>query len=191
MKRISLILAGVFFLSGLYGCQPEQETLSPNIHSSKSKESGHSFPDFLVGTWKADDARWILTFEPDGSISSFRHFVGMDINVAEGGLSEEWRSDVSAVYFLGPCEAVYTPVTHQLDVTIIIEHFTIDFPNGQMTGNFVDYLKGRVSQDPEQWKVSWLSYCTLEGAKAPDPNIIEPRLLTFTKASDENRENNQ
>jgi len=190
VKRILLIAAGVFFF-GLCGCQQTEESSSSNPGSLLSDKSGNLFPEFLVGTWKADKARWILTFESDGSISSFRHFVGMDIDVGEGGLSEEWRDGIVATYILGPCQAVYTPATRQLDVTIIIEYFNIDFPNGQMGGDFVDYLKGPVSEDGERWTVNWLSYCTIEGAVPPDPNKIQPRPLIFKKIRNEVQGENQ
>lgn len=190
MKRILLIAAGVCFI-GLCGCRQAEESSSSSPGSLLSNKSGNRFPEFLVGTWKADRARWILTFEPDGSISSFRHFVGMEIDVDEGGLSEKWRDGVVATYFLGPCEAVYTPATRKLDVTIIIEYFNIDFPDGQMKGSFVDYLRGPVSEDGEQWTVNWLSYCTIEGTTPPDPNEIQPRPLIFTKVLNEVQDENQ
>ena len=171
----------MFFLSGFCGCQPGKEAPSSKVGSLKSKESGNSFPDFLVGTWKANKDRWIFNFERDGSISSFTHPAGMKIDVDEGGLMEQWRRGAVALYELGPCEAVYTPATRQLDVTIIIRRFQINFPNGQLSGNFVDYLKGQVSKDGKRWEVSWLSYATIDGSRPPDPNEIRPIPLTFTK----------
>jgi hypothetical protein len=191
MMRVLIIVAGVFFFAGLCGCQPGDENPSPAPDLSVASESGNMFPEFLVGTWEANNARWILTFEPDGSISSFTHFVGMDINVDDGGLIEQWRKGSVATYILGPCEAEYTPATRQLDVTIIIKHFNIDFPNGQMKGNFVDYLRGPVSEDGKQWTVDWLSYCTIEEAIPPDPNKIMPRPLIFKKIRNEVQGGNQ
>ncbi len=191
MKRILLITAVMFFLFGFCGCQPRRETLPPGIESLKTKESSNSFPDFLVGTWKTDEAEWMFSFEPDGTISSLRHFLGVDIDVSEGGASEQWRKEVIAVYFLGPCEAVYTPATRQLDVMIILESFYVNFPNYQIAGNTSDYLKGPISQNGKQWRVNWLSYGVIEGAKKPDPNAIKPKIITFTKVQNEVRQKNQ
>jgi hypothetical protein len=189
--RILLIITGVFFLVGMDGCQQEKKSPSSGPGSLLSDKSSNLFPEFLVGTWKADEARWVLTFEPDGSISSLNHFLGMEIDVSEGGLSEQWRDGVVAAYFLGPCEAVYTPATRQLDVTIILEHFYVVFPTYQIDGNCVDYLKGPVSQDGKQWKVNWFSYGAIEGAEQPDPNMVKPKFITFTKIQDEIRNGNQ
>jgi hypothetical protein len=187
VKRILLITVWTFFLSGFCGCKPGQETVSPDTDSHKPQEPGYSFPDFIAGTWKSDKAGWMISFEPNGSISSMRHFLGVDIDISEGGVREEWTNGVVAVYFLGPCEAVYTPKTRQLDVTITIEHFYVDFSTYRMDGSCVDYLKGPISQDGKQWKVSWLNYGKIEGAKEPDPNKIQPKFITFTKIRDDNQ----
>jgi len=189
--RILLIAAGAFFLFGLCGCQQGQKVSSSSTGPLVENEPSNLFPDFLVGTWKSNKTRWVFNFEPDGSISSFNHFVGMEIDVSEGGLSEKGRDEVISAYFLGPCKATYTPATRQLDVTIIIEHFYFDFPDGQMTGSFVDYLRGPVSQNGKRWTVSWLSYCTIDGATPPDPNKIKPTFLTFTKIQNEDQNENQ
>ena len=187
MGRILVITAGLFFLAGLCSCQPEREIPSSNIDSLKTKESGKSFPDFLVGTWKADNAQWIFHFEPDGRISSFRHYAGMNVDVSEGGASEEWPNGTIAAYFLGPCEANYTPATRQLNVSIIIEYFYIDYPTGRVTGSFSDYLRGPVSQNGKKWKARWLSYLTIDGAEPPDPNKIRPKTITFSKIQGNNQ----
>jgi hypothetical protein len=188
VKRIILITAAAFFLFLFCGCQPEKESAPPGIAAYKPKESGNSFPDFLVGTWKADKAEWMFSFEADGTISSLRHFIGVDIDVSEGGAVEQLRDEVTAVYFLGPCEAVYTPATRQLDLTIILENFYVEFPTFRIVGNSKDYLKGPISQDGRQWKVNWLSYGAIEGAKQPDPNSIRPKFITFTKTQDDVRQ---
>ena len=187
MKRMLFITTALFFMSALYGCQPENETLPSGIGSLEPKDSGNVFPEFLAGTWEADKARWILTFEPDGSISSFRHYVGMDINVSEGGLREEWRNNIIASYVLKTCEAVYIPETRRLEVTVIIDPFNVSTVNDELIGTFVDYLKGPISKDGKKWKVSWLSYGTIVGAKQPDPNTIKPKVLTFTKTKGKNQ----
>jgi hypothetical protein len=192
MKRLLLIIAsGVFFLFGLYGCENGRKLSSHDNDSHNPSETSHLFPEFLVGTWKTGKAKWVFTFEPDGSISSFNHFIGMKFNVSEGGLSEIGRDEVTSTYFLGPCKATYNPVTRQLDVTITIEHFNIDFPDGRMTGSFVDYLSGPVSQDGKRWMVNWLSYSTIDGATPPDPNIIRPASLAFRKIQDKDQNENQ
>lgn len=175
-KKILALSVCVVVFSGLWGCQEERRDL---LTASCSEDK--TFPEFLVGTWRPDKSRWVLTFEPDSHISKMRHSVGMEFDVAEGGLVEQGRNNAEAIYVLGPCEAQYNPETRELSVTVVIEHYVINFPNGSMEGSFHDYLTGRVSEDGLAWNASWTSTGEIIGGGS---STTGPKGLTFTKVMD-------
>ena len=82
----------VVVFSVLCGCQEGRRVLPPT-----SSSEDDTFPEFLVGTWRPNESRWVFTFEPDGSISTIKHFVGMEFEVAAGGLVEQWSNNIEAV----------------------------------------------------------------------------------------------
>lgn len=154
----------------------------------ESAAVGSQFPQFLVGSWKPrpeDNNRWVFTFQEDGSISKFRHFVGMEFVVAEGGLIEPWRGDAEAVFGLGPCTAEYNHESGVLTVTIVIENYMITFPNGTMEGSFRDCLTGPVSEDGLTWQAEWTSKSEIFDGGSGETTIP----LVFTKiAEDTNKQ---
>jgi len=172
-KKILVLTVYVVVFSVLWGCQEGQWILPPTSGSEDD-----TFPEFLVGTWKPDKSRWVLTFEPDGHISKMRHSVGMEFDVAEGGLVEQWRNNAEAIYVLGSCEAQYNPETRELSVTVVIEHCIINFPDGSIEGNFHDYLTGRVLEDGMTWNATWTSTGEIIGGGL---SSSAPKQLTFTK----------
>lgn len=183
LPSTKVLLSLVVFLAGfaqLIGCTPNTSGgLAGSAVSAAGKKS--SFPKFLVGTWKTESSRWVFTFERDGRISKMTHFGGMEFDVNEGGLVEQWREGIEAAYMLGPCEARYNPDTRELSVTVVIEYYVINFPDGSMEGSFHDYLTGPVSKDGKTWNASWTSIGEIIGADAIDPNNIKPQPLVFTK----------
>jgi hypothetical protein len=182
MKNGTWVLVKLFpTLLLLVGCQWDNGTLSSG--SDKEAVANHAaFPELLVGIWKSNDTKWILTFEPDGSISRFRHGSGIEFEVDEGGLVDEWAPGVQAFYALGPCQARYEPEKRELSVTITIQHYVFSFPDGTIEGNNLDQLTGPVSQDGDIWTPTWTSSIELVGSGL---RTSRPQQLTFTKASDQ------
>jgi len=178
MMRTLTLLTWLTIAVAAAGCNPNGAT--PNNSRNNNAAVQDKFPAFLVGSWRTDTAgaRWIFTFEADGRISKMRHFIGADFDVAEGGLIEPWRNNAEAAYFLGPCNAVYKPESRELTVTIIIEHYTIEFPNGKMEGSFRDHLTGPVSQDGKTWRATWKNESEVTGSGTSTP---PPEKLLFTK----------
>ncbi len=170
-----LLMLAVCVLLSIVGCTGTDKTGNSNRTLNKQ------FPAFLAGTWEPNESKWIFTFEPNGTISKFQHFVGMEFIVAQGGLVEPWRNDAEAIYSLGPCEASYEPKTRQLSVKIVIEHYVIKFINGSMEGSFHDTLVGPVSEDGKIWNASWISTCEITGHGT---DTMKPKMLIFTKVSD-------
>lgn len=179
-EKVLLLTVCLTTFSGLWGCQKEQgKVLSDSVLSARAEET--EFPEFLVGTWRSNESRWVLTLEPDGSISKMKHFGGMEFDVAEGGLVEHWRDNAEAIYALGPCEAEYESQTRELTVTIVIEHYIINFSDGSLEGSFYDYLTGPISEDGLTWNASWTSRGEIIGSGS---STVGPKKLTFTKVMD-------
>ncbi len=178
--KIAVLGLWIFVLILIVGCESPGPK-SENIKRSAAVES--DFPTFLVGTWESEKGRWSFTFEPDGSISHFRHGGGMEINVADGGVVEQWHEDIEAVFPLGLCETEYDSLSRELKVTIIIEDYIITFLNATMEGSFRDYFSGQVSQDGTQWNAMWTSTGEVFGRSSDGPNSVTVKPLVFKKVS--------
>jgi len=179
MKQSLILIACLLALSGLPGCQNDDTiTTVPRVGSNAAPGK---FPDFLVGTWKSDNFRWVFTFEPDGKISTMTHYVGMIFDVEKKELHESWKEDVDAYFMLGLCQADYDQATGNLNVSVDIDDFVVFFPNGQMRGTFSDRLSGKVSPKELVWQVSWMCYASMEDGGSTDPNTVKPRIDTFRK----------
>jgi hypothetical protein len=173
MKTGSLLLiTSIAILTLIVGCQETQKT--------QTQEKIEKFPDFLVGKWIADpngEVKWAFIFEADGSILKFRHFVGMDFVVAEGGLTEPWKGTAEATYGLGPCYTEYDPNSRNLSVVINIDNYIITFPDGSMEGSFHDTLSGPVGEDGSTWAATWNNITMLGGKEGKE----KPREVLFQK----------
>lgn len=183
-EKVFVFVLCVGILLVLAGCG-EVNKVSGNVEEAGL--SDNNFPGFLVGSWmprKDDNNRWIFTFTEDGSISKFRHFVGMEFDVSKGGLVENWHGGAEAMYGLGQCEAKYDEQTRQLTVTIVIEDYLIKFPDGSMEGSFHDYLSGPVSEDGTTWKASWTAKSEIIGSGVSQTG---PKILTFTKIDEQTK----
>lgn len=178
--KIAVLGLWIFVLTLIGGCESPGPK-SENIKRSAAVES--DFPEFLVGTWESEKGRWSFTFEPDGSISHFRHGGGMEFDVAQGGLVEQWRGGGQAVFALGPCTAEYDQINGQLKVTIIVENYLITFQNAAMEGSFHDDFSGRVFEDGAQWHAVWTSTGEVFGRSSDGPNNVTSKALVFKKVS--------
>lgn len=177
MKRL-LVLAGCAVLL-FSGCQ---ELGGDRRAGEVIIEGDGEFPQFLVGTWRADDVRWELTFDCNGSITSmWHHFVSVAIDVAEGGAFEQGREGAHSIYVLGLCSARYDRSKGELSVEITIDYFEVVLPVGTVEGKMTDYFTGPISEDGTRWTAEWRSYGELVGADKPDPNSIRPKRVVFSK----------
>jgi hypothetical protein len=179
-KKLMILAITITVFTGLAGCQRDGNKVALGSGPANIQQR-MLFPKFLVGTWKTENSRWVFTFERDGRISKMTHVGGMEFDVNEGGLVEQWREGIEAAYMLGPCEARYNSYTRELSVTVVIEYYVINFPDGSMEGSFHDYLTGPVLKDGKTWNASWTSIGEIIGADAPDPNSVKPQPLIFTK----------
>jgi len=178
MKQLVILAGFAVVLAVLVGCQDDNKVIGVKI-------DGGGFPEFLAGTWKADKYDWQIRFESDGRISSIVHHIwALPIDIDEGGYYVEGPDEGTyALFAIGPCEAEYDKRTRELNVEIILEHYSIKLPQGSLEGRSHDYFKGSVSEDGKTWNAGWKNYVWLDGATPPDANQIEanPVPLVFTK----------
>jgi len=176
MKKIFALLNCSFIVLALAGC---------NNLTDQSQEK--VFPEVMVGVWEVEISqygKWGIKFEPDGSIRKIIHSLAGPVKLQEGGTyAHSETDDAYYVFVMGTCEADYIPSTGILKVKIIVDHFTMKVPAGELVGRIEDYFEGPISEDGKTWKVNWLNYGWLEGADPPDPEVIEanPIPLVFTK----------
>jgi len=161
------------------GCHDPNQTplkTGPNITES--------FPEFLLGSWKADNSKWGLTFDHEGKLTSMVHFGGMIFDdVSHGGIEEQWSDDIKVVYILGPQPvAKYDHTSRELSVHITIEHYQVTFPEGTFEGSFDDTLTGPVLPDNQTWNTVWRSQALIKDAPVFDPNdAVTIKTETFRK----------
>ena len=179
MNRLFMLIVCEILILGLAGCHKPCEV------NGVSVDSANKFPEFLVGTWKADKHDWAVVFASDGSISSVVHTLwALPISVEEGGVYLEGKEPGTfALFVIGECEASYNPTTRELSSRIILDAFEINMPNTNYKGKSEDHFVGPVSEDGKTWSVEWRGYGYLEDASPPDVNYIDanPELLVFSK----------
>lgn len=179
MKQLVILAGCAIVLAGLVGCQDDNKV------NGVSVGGGGGFPEFLAGTWKADNHKWQITFEGDGRITSIVHYIwNLPIDINEGGFFTEGPDEgTHALFIIGPCEAEYKENTRELSVKIILDHYSIKLPQGTLEGKSHDFFEGPVSEDGKTWKTGWKHYIWLEDAAPPDADEIEanPVPLVFTK----------
>jgi hypothetical protein len=172
----------MIILSWLAGCQGPSQTASPGNGSEKPVERAGKFPEFLVGTWKAETTKWQITLAPDANVVSYHSAGGMRMVMAEGSMFQRNPETDGSLYLsFGPCYADYDPATRELDVTITIEHFRAGSSSGALEGNAHYIFTGPVSEDGKKWDVTLLSFGGVLGQERSAMDVIPPQYLTFRK----------
>jgi hypothetical protein len=195
MRKTILVIGCLLLVIGVVaGCGHKAvDTDKPKIKDQISKsqrieEKTEGFPQIMVGVWEAkvdEYSKWGIKFEPDGSMKKIIHSVAGPVNLEQGGVYAPSIEDPNKVmaFQMGPCNAVYDANTKMLTVTIIVDYYRMEFPQGVLEGNIKDVLAGPISEDGKTWRVKWWDYGRLEGAEVPDVNEItaHPDELTFYK----------
>ena len=151
MKQLVVLIGCAVVLLGFVGCQSTNKRVEVII------EDGGQFPEFLVGTWKANKGGWEIVFEPDGTISSAVIPLGRT-KVAPGQTTVvPMKLGGKGVYKAGNWLVQYSPVSRELTVEIVIESFRAQIGPSAVKGSTRDYLTGTVSEDGKLWDVAWLS----------------------------------
>jgi hypothetical protein len=184
MRQFVVITACVVLLLGFNGCQKAVEKKN-TVNKIKSDVApaidkrvdvfvdGNSvFPQFLVGTWKADNGKWEFVFEPDGVISSAVIDSGMvrvnpSIEIATFNL----RDNGKATFKLGRWTVRYSPARRELAVEVVVYEFNYDMGSYKLMGNSIDWFVGPVSKITNIWKAEWSTFPEYI-LMAPDPNEL-------------------
>ena len=155
MKRLVVLLFCTVFAGLLCGCR------NP-IHNAKPMdvviEGGDSFPDFLVGTWKAETGGWEFVFEPDGTISSAVISLGR-VRLKPGQTTTvAMQMGGKGIFKPGPWAVQYSHDQRQLIVDIKIEDFRVQLGEGVVKGKTQDIFVGAISGDGRLWWAERFSY---------------------------------
>lgn len=186
MKRFSvLVICSVLVITALSGCQgdlvqPQDRPVLVEIYDDGE------FPQFMVGTWRAEEASCELTFEPDGNISSAVIALGRTRVVPGQTTTVPMREGGKGIYKPGQWVVTYSPDAKELAVEIVMDYLHLEFGDHLLEGNSKELFIGVVSQDTEEWKVDWVrmpnyvSY-TPEPTELPIAPEEMTRSITFKK----------
>lgn len=142
----------------LVGCQPEQK---PQTRSAAIND----FPQQMVGVWESEKKpKWIIRFEPDGSVVKIGHNLAGPVDLREGGAMLEGKEDSYFLFEFAPSEVKYEAESEMISVRIQLTSYTMKLPAGTLEGTNDDHFSGPVSKDGKTWHVNRRTYGTLKGA---------------------------
>lgn len=187
------LLVCVLYFLFIAGCQSsvQKRTLNKII-----VDGGGEFPQFLVGTWKANNYIWSIELGKKGEILSLVYVTwNHKIDMKQGYYYVDGPDQNTYAYFImGPCEGQYNPITRVLKIKLTLNEYEIKVPAGSLKGRSEDYFEGELSDDGTKWYAQWRGFGYLDGAAPPDVNEInsnpekiifekiEPKLLTKPNA---------
>jgi len=153
MKRFVLLLFCVFPAVTFSGCQ------SPAGNGVEVTIDGiGQFPDFLVGTWKAEEGDWEFVFGPDGKVSSAVASIGRVKLLPGRTTTVPMQMGGKGVYKPGPWSVQYSHEQRELVVEIAIDSFRVELGNDVIEGRTRDFFVGSVSADGKFWWADRLSF---------------------------------
>jgi len=116
------------------------------------------FPDFLVGTWKADRGGWEFVFEPDGTISSAVVSIGR-VRMKPGQITTvPMQLGGKGVFEPGRWAVQYSHDQRELIVEIAIDRFHVELGDSVLRGRTRDFFVGSVSADGQLWWAERISF---------------------------------
>lgn len=188
MNRVLILLCCVFLSLTLTSCR------NPDNNVKVIIEGNGQFPEFLVGTWKAEvRSGWEFVFEPDGTISSAVVSMGR-VRLKPGEVTTiPMKMDGKSIFEPGEWLVNYSPAGRELTVKISLKNFYAEFGRGVIEGKSTDIFIGEVSEDGNSWAVDWTSFldCTAHTDEYPnfdlstDPEYGESKTLIFEKVTPE------
>jgi hypothetical protein len=191
----------VAFLCILAGCLPRGDRVATGEQGKtgiaekkvdlQSKSGENSFPDFLVGRWKAADQsqyKWGFKFEKDGTISVMRNFLDMYIIVSEGGIYEPTTDpNKDSACTLGPVDVNYDPNGRILTVKVVTDYFMLRANGEVLEGSSIDKIFGPVSKDGLTWNAEWQSVSRMLDGPPLDFNNPSIYPVVFYKVREESK----
>ena len=155
MKRFMFLIFYCFLIAVLAGCQ------SSNVGKDGVDvivDGDGQFPDFLVGTWKAQEGGWEFVFEPDGKISSAIVSIGRAKLQPGRTTTVQMQMGGKGFYKPGIWSVQYSHKQRELIVEIAIEHFRVKLGDDVIQGRTRDFFVGSVSTDGKSWWANRLSF---------------------------------
>ncbi|KPK41733.1 MAG: hypothetical protein AMJ65_08920 [Phycisphaerae bacterium SG8_4] len=189
MKRIvPLLLFGLSVLScsGCHGLAERPPAVEVVI------DGDGQFPDFLVGTWKADSGGWEIVFEPEGTISSAVVSLGR-VRMKPGKVTTvPMKLGGKGVFEAGPWAVQYSPERRELVVEIAIASFRVELGGSVVKGRTLNIFAGSVSTDGRSWWANRFSFPEYvadtkkyrDHRLTADPNDNPPEELLFQKVTE-------
>jgi hypothetical protein len=187
MKRFVLLLFSIFLAAANSGCRS-----SAGNSVEVTIDGIGQFPEYLVGTWKAEKGGWEFVFEPDGKISYAIVSIGR-VKLQPGKTTTvPMQMGGKGVYKPGQWSVQYSPQQRELVVEIAIDHFRIELGNDVIEGRTRDFFVGSVSTDGKSWWADRLSFPeyvvntkTYHNYKLPfDPKDNPRESILFRKATE-------
>lgn len=191
MKQLMLLLLYGLSVFSCSGCHGPAESL-PAVEVVIDGDG--QFPDFLVGTWKADSGGWEIVFEPDGTISSAVVSLGVRMKPGEVSVVAN-KGGGEGVFEPGQWTVQYSQEQRELIVEIVVAHFRTELrsPLGVniIQGQRRDFFVGTVSGDGQLWWTNRFSFPESvvdtknyrDHKLTIDPNDNPPEGLLFQKVS--------
>lgn len=155
MRQLAVLWVWSSLICLLCGCQNSAHDASA---VEVVIEGGEPFPDFLVGTWRADRGGWEFVFEPDGTISSAVVSLGR-VRIEPGRITRvPMQMGGEGLFKPGPWTVQYSHEQRQLIVDIKIEDFRVQLGEGVVKGRTQDIFVGSISEDRRLWWAERFSY---------------------------------
>ncbi|MHC4073853.1 MAG: hypothetical protein ACYSWW_11715 [Planctomycetota bacterium] len=191
MKQLTVLLLCALFAFMLSGCQPSAKK---EAAVEVTIDGNGQFPDFLVGTWKADKSGWEIVFEPDGTISSAVVSLGR-VRMKPGQVTTvPMQLGGKGVFEAGQWTVQYSHERRELAVEIAIADFRVELGDSVVRGRTLDLFVGSVSGDGQSWWANRFSFpeYVADTKKYRDhkltfnPNDNPPEEIFFQKVGESN-----
>jgi len=153
MKRFVPLIVYMFLAATLSGCRSSSGN-GVEVIIDDDKQ----FPEFLVGTWKAEEGGWEFVFEPDGKISSAIVSIGRAKLQPGRTTTVPMQMGGKGVYKPGQWSVQYSHNQRELIVEIAIDSFRVELGDNVIKGRTRDFFVGSVSADGNSWWADRLSF---------------------------------
>lgn len=161
----SMCFLGVLLLVGCRTPEPQPGTAKVTV------DTEGEFPDFLVGTWKADRHGWEFVFEEDGTFASAVISLGR-VRLFPGQVARlKTVTGGDGVFEPGEWTAVYAQDTRELTVQIALKGLRIEMGDNILQGKSSDIFVGPVSEDGKIWQAKWTSFPQYTAHTPEHPNF--------------------
>ncbi|MCX5637649.1 MAG: hypothetical protein NTX52_08155 [Planctomycetota bacterium] len=190
MKRTFILVLWSLAVLLADGCQQPTKKAGVEVII----EGNGQFPEFLAGTWRADNEGWEFVFEPDGSISSAVISLGR-IRIKPGEVTEvPMIKGGKGVFKPGEWTVHYNPSSRELTVKISLKDFRIQVEDNVLEGKVTDVFVGQISKGGNIWQADWTSFPDYIANTPENPNfklVADPNYgvetpLTFEKVTKSN-----